>query len=350
MIRVPLFYFHNIMAIGNKYKYALVDLSYVLSRNSYACKARNPEFTAGDVIQLTFQTLNKICRAYDITADKFIFLRDTWDSQYKGYYRTYLLKGLYKDSRSYMTEEKYREMCNTPGISQEELEAARKDLYFNQTKSKAKWEMIREFGKFGIPTVSVEAWECDDLAYLASALLMQDPDPKKSVVITKDSDIQYSITPKVDYFRIPTGGSDPQVITYDQMWNSIPESTRNLGISLYDYHAILESIGQGHNDMRACMIPGSNVTETIEKCYMGDFSNLEDYEIYLKHMESFDIAKFPRLEEAKNAVYTKFNTIGSIGTPKEFMDFCAKEEISGISERYYSSFVSRLDPNLYKSV
>lgn len=335
-----------------RYKYGFIDLSYLLSRNAFACQARNPYFTAGDVIQLTIQTLNKISRDFGITVEKFVFLRDQWDKQLNGYYRTFLLpKGEYKGTRKYMTREEFERISNDPTTTPEELEKATKELYFNETKTKAKWEMIRELGKFGVPTLSVEAWECDDLAYLAGAYLMgEDPDPKKSVVITKDSDIQYSITPKMDYFKIPTGGSAPQVITYDEMWNSLPPEVQCLpGMSLYEYHAIWESIGQGHNDMVSCKKPYADPVETIIQCFQGDFRNLDDCELYLKHKSTFDLGSFPRFHEAVDLLRTKLGSIGTLGTVEEFRNFCANAEISGISDRYYSNFISRLNPELYRN-
>ena len=43
--------------IGNRYKYGIVDLSYLLTRNLFAVARGKKigEFTAGDVIQMTIQ-------------------------------------------------------------------------------------------------------------------------------------------------------------------------------------------------------------------------------------------------------------------------------------------------------
>lgn len=338
----------------NFYKYAFVDLSYVLSRNTFSLKSMKPNrsvpmgYTAGDIVRLTIQTINKCCRDYNITADKYIFLRDTWDKTLGGYYRTSLLpKNEYKGTRKYMTRYEFEKLKADPSVTPEDLKKAEEDLYKNETMSQAKKILTTELGNFGIPTLSVEAWECDDLSYLAGALLMNDPDPKKSVVITKDSDIQYNITPKMDYFRIPTGGSAPQVIMYDQMWNNMPLECRNLGMSLYDYHAIWESIGQGHNDMVSTKKDSADVLDTIIKCYKGDLSNIADPELYLKHMETFKIDKFPRLQEAIDLINNTLPVVGRLGNLEEFKNFCARIEVSEISDKYFTEFINRFDPTLY---
>ena len=336
------------------YKYGFIDLSYVLSRNMFSVANHSKtgfDYTPGDLVRVTIQTINKICRDYNITADKFIFLRDTWDKELGGYYRTSLLpKGEYKGDRGYMTQELFEEIQNNPESTPTEIEDARKELYRNETKTKAKWILIRDIADFGIPTLEVPGWEADDLAYLATNLLMEDPDPKKSVIITKDSDILYSLSPKVDYFKIPTGGSKPQVITYDQMWydnERMPEVCRNMGMSLYTYHAIWESIGEGHNNMARTRKNYADPLDTIIKCYNNDFSNLEDIDLYLKHMKTFNLLEFPHLDEAKQMFYTKVGTCGNIGSVEEFRTFCEKKGINGISDSYYSTFVGRLDKSLY---
>lgn len=61
--------------LTTKYRYALVDMSYILYRNAYAASKGKDvgEYTSGDIIRITIQTLNKIPRDYNISADKFIF-------------------------------------------------------------------------------------------------------------------------------------------------------------------------------------------------------------------------------------------------------------------------------------
>ena len=148
--------------IGNKYKYGLIDMSYLLSRNVFACSRKGlGQFDAGDVIKMTLQTLNKLPRDFGITVDKYILVRDTWAKEYGGYYRTYILGGKYKDSRVYMTDEMVEEMKRDPSKTEEEIKKAELDAYINKVKREAKNGLIYELNKFGVPCVGVSGWEYD---------------------------------------------------------------------------------------------------------------------------------------------------------------------------------------------
>lgn len=343
--------------IGNKYKYGLIDMSYLLSRNVFACARKGVgNFDAGDVIKMTIQTLNKIPRDYGITVDKYILVRDTWAKEFNGYYRTYLLGGKYKDSRVYMTDDMVEEMKKDPSKTEEEIQKAEMDAYINKVKMEAKKGLIYELNKFGVPCVGVSGWEFDDLAWLASCVLYENPavtgrSPKPNVIITKDSDLQYSISPQMDYFRIPTGGSEPQVITYDEMCQKIPERLKAKGVSLYQYKSFMDSLGEGHNDMRRSLKHGVDPIDAIEHILNEDFSDLEDYDLFVNQYSTFSVEKFPRFQEAKDIVLNQIGKLGKLGTQTEFNTFCdkcgLKEDKYFSREKFFSQFINRFDPKLF---
>ena len=337
--------------IGNKYKYALIDLSYILMRNMYAAsKGKNiGEYNEGDIIRITIQTLRKIVRDFGISADKFIMLYDKWDKQLGGYYRTWLLKDFvkYKGTRVYMTEEEVERMIASGEYTEEDILKAKLEAYQNQVKYKAKWGMISDLGKIGIPCFGVEGWEFDDLAWLTACQIYGQDNGKPSVIITKDSDLTYSLTPQMQYFKIPTGGSDPKIITYEDMYATIPEELKAKGISLYMYKAFLDSLGYGHNDMSSTRKSGISPTEAILKILQGDYSDVENVEAFKTQMKSFDLGGFPRLQEAKDLISTKLGTVGRLGTLDDFHKFCDKYKVSGITDKYYSEFIAGFDQKLF---
>lgn len=334
--------------IGNKYKYGFIDLSYILMRNVYAASRGKKvgEFTPADVVKMTIQTLNKMSRDHGISVDKYIFIRDQWSREYQGYYRTYMLKGLYKSTREYMTKDKLREMENDPNVTPEELEEARLKLYINEVKTESKNIIINYLKNFGVPCIGVEGYEFDDIAYVAAAMLYSASD-KPSVIITKDSDLTYSLTPKMDYFRIPTGGSKPQIITYEEMYNTIPEEIKSRGVNLYYYKAYLDSLGEGHNDMLKTKKDYLDPTNVILQILNGDYSGLEDYEVFCKQFDTFRVETFPNFQEVQRIIANDLDKIGKIGTLEEFKDFCEEYDITGISDRYFSEFINRFDTSLY---
>lgn len=345
----------------NKYKYALVDMSYILIRNLKAISYGKQvgEYNEGEVLRITIQTIKKIVREYGITADKYILIYDRWDKEINGYYRTYLLKDFvaYKGSRVYVNEKYVRELeeklaqmdpSDTAGIEKlkKEIESAKKESYENLIKYKAKEAMINDLGKVGLPCLGLEGWEFDDLAWLSTCLLYNDPDNRSSIIITKDTDLQYSLSPKMDYFKIPTGKSTPKIITYDEMVKVIPQSISAQGVSLYDYKAYLDSLGTGHNDMKPTVLTKKPVDDIILNILRGDYSDVNKDQ-FLAQFNSFDLHKFPRLDQAFKIINEDYKTCGHLGDLDQFHEFCNKYDIHSISDRYYTELIQGFNPMLF---
>ena len=350
--------------IGNKYLYAICDCSIVLSISAFAVSAgKKPgEYTSADVIRLTIQTLRKLSRDWGVTHDKCVMIFDKWKPEYGGYYRTHLLKGAYKDDRgdiegekgkanpldTYMTREKYEALKQDPDISQEDLEKAYEKLYFNEVKYDSKWTMVRELKRFGVPFLGVAGMEYDDIAYIASNILYDSsPGAKPSIFVTKDSDLLSCTTPMMDYFKIPTKGSEPKILTYDEIYKDMMPEALKGKISLYAYRSFVEALGDGHNGMRRTRKDRADQVETILKILDNDYSNVLDPELFKLQFSSFDVTKFPEFEEARRLVTDLFGTSGKLGSLTEFHDFCDKYKITGISDRYFTEFISTFDSKLY---
>lgn len=333
---------------NNKYKFLIADFSYILTRSLFVVsKDKNVgEYTAGEVERMCLWTINKLARDFGLTADKVVMIYDRWSKEYNGYYTTYLLGGQYKDSRKYMTEEIFNEIKSDPKSTEEDIKNAELELYRNQVKYKAKWGMIRDFGKIGISCIGLEGWEADNLAWLFSMMTYGQYD-KPSILVTKDSDWAYCTSPSTFYMRWMKSGEQPKVTTYDEMYYSIPEAIRNRGIGLYIYKAYVDSLDGSHNDMRQTRKDEADLTQTILEVLDGDFSNVEDVELFKKQFNTFDISKYPRFEEAKRLITDIVPTCGSLCTIQEFRDLCDKHGIEGVSDRYFTEFISRFDPKLY---
>lgn len=342
--------------IANKYKYGLIDLSYIMQRNLFAVSKGKGvgEYTAGEVIRITIQTINKVIRDYDITCDKFILVYDKWDKELGGYYRTWLLKPFvdYKGSRVYMTDEEVERMIASGEYTEEQIQKAKNEAYMNKVKYDAKWGMIKDMKNIGVPCFGLEGYEYDDLAWLSSCLMSDpevNPEKKKSIFITKDSDLLYSLSPMMDYFKLPTGGSAPKVVTYDEMYQTIPQELLAEGVTLYQYKSFLDSLGKGHNDLGDSGKKHIDVNQAILKVLKGDMSDIENPDFFNKQMESFDLTKFPRIQDAIKIVKEKYGTEGKIGTLDDFHKFCEKHGVTGISDTYFTNLMSKFDSKLFSS-
>jgi len=345
----------------NRYKYALVDMSYILVRNLKAISAGKQigEYNEGEVLRITIQTIKKIVRDYGITADKYIFIYDKWDKEINGYYRTYCLKDFvaYKGSRVYINEAYVRKLeqelaaidpSNQAEIEKKkkEIEAAKKEAYENQIKFNAKTAMINDFPSIGFPCFGLEGWEFDDLAWLSTCLLFEEPDNRASIIITKDSDLQYSLSPRMDYFKLPTAKSTPKIITYDEMVKTIPPAISSRGVNLYNYKAYLDSLGTGHNDMKPTVTSKNSIDDIILHILDGDYSDVNKDQ-FLAQFNSFDLHKFPRLDQAVNIINNNYKSYGHLGDLNQFHEFCQKYKINSISDKYYQELIQGFNPLLF---
>lgn len=338
----------------NKYKYGLIDLSYLLNRNIFSCCRLYGigGFTAGDVVRTIIQTINKVSRDHGITMDKCLLLNDTYSKEYNGYFRTKLLGGLYKTSRIHLSTEEITEIRNNPEVSEKEKEKAELNYFKDKIKKEAK-KLLRDYGNnFGLPNVSVSGWEFDDLVRLSSILLMQDPESKPSIIISKDSDLQYALTPKLDYFKIPTAKSTPETITYSYMMSTVPREILDKGLGLYEYKSYVDSLGGGHNDMLRSKKPRINTNRAILKILEGEGKSvIEDEELFNRQLKTFSIQDFPNYDEAKDKLMSAFLSDGKIQPYPEFRTFSDVMGIntnkSFISKNYYEEFTGRFDKKLF---
>lgn len=329
----------------------MVDLSFLLTRNLWiATKDKEiHEMNSGDVLRLTIQTLNKLARDWGITADKILLIADMWSKDYGGYYRSYLIKDFikYKGSRKYMTEQALEDLKSDPNSTEEDIRAAERELAVNKIKFEAKQIMKDEFKYLGLPYIAYPGYEFDDIATLAS-FHFYEPNAKPNVIVTKDSDLSYSLCPNCVQFKLPTRGSDPKVITYDEMYATIPESLKNRGVSLYQYFALINSLGFSHNDTAKTIKDSTADTEeVILRILSGDYSDVENVDAFKAQMNSFNLGIFPNLEDVKKIIANDFMTVGKLGSLQDFHEFCKKHSVTGISDKYYLDFIKRFDPKLF---
>lgn len=337
----------------NNYGLAFIDGSWLLTRNLYITTKDKPieEMNPADTVRLTLQTLSKLSRTWGITAQKFIIIWDKWSKTYGGYIRSWMLKDFveYKGSRKFVTEKSLEEMKQDPNVTPEEIEAATRELAISKIKFKAKDIMMNDFPRIGICSYYFEGYEFDDIASLASFQFYKEGG-LPNVIVTKDSDLQYSTCPNCVWMCPPSGGStEPKIITYDDMYYKIPESLRERGMSLYQYNAYMNAAGFiGHNDMGVSRKRSTDPVETIIKLLDGDYSDLKDKDMFEAQLKSYDLSLYPSIETVKKDVGT-FMSMGHYGTLDDFHDFCKRTGVSGIPDYYYNNMISRFDQKLFSN-
>lgn len=333
--------------ITNKYRYNIIDGSWLLKRNcslSFSFFKRDPEnnvFTPGKVLTSFIQSINKFARDYGVTADKVIICWDMWDGP-SGYYTSQVLAGEYKDDRKYYTEAD----LDNPDLTDEQKKEIELEVLRNDVQRKAKYMIKSDLWKYGIPSIYEAGYEADQIVWvLANMLNSQD---KPSIITSADSDWSYLVTPNVDYFKAPLRGAEPKILTYaESVSQKMPEDLVGK-ISLYDYKSMYDSLESSHNAMRRTRKEGLDTNDVIRQIVnSGDYSGVEDLRRYNLQLSTFDISQFPKFQKVLDMVNT-LDKIGGLAPVEEFRMFSDSAGMT-VSDSYYMKFRDRLDPSLYRS-
>lgn len=337
--------------ISNKYNQVWVDGSWLLTRSLWIATKdlKIEEFNPGDVVRLCLYTISKLSKDWGISNDKVIIVWDKWSKNLGGYWRSWMIRDFvqYKGSRKFVTEQTIEEMRNDPNVTEEEIEKAIRELATSRIKFKAKEIMMEDFPKIGIPSYSYDGLEFDDIVSIASFQYYQ-PDGKPNVIFTKDSDLQYSTCPNCVWACPPKSGeTEPKIITYDEMYYQIPEPLRRNGISLYNYNALMNAAGfMGHNDMGIAKKTHTDPTQALLKIINGNYEDLENVDMFKAQLNSYDLSQFPDIDQVK-ADIAKFETMGHYGTLDDFHEFCKKNNVTQVSDKYYTAMIDRFDQKLF---
>ena len=328
----------------NNYTLVIIDGSFILSRSLFALtRDKDPsEVKPGELMKVNLQTINRLARDWKISGSKVIIVWDKWDPEFGGYIRHHILRDhlVYKGSRKIITEDDLK------GLSGEELRKAERELRLNELKQETKAVMIKEFPKLGIQCYYFPGYEFDDIATLIS-FEYSGKTELPNVIVTKDTDLTYSLSPGCHFFKLPTYGSEPKIVTYEDMCTTIPAGLRSRGLGLYQFGAMLNSAGfLGHNDLIVTKKRGANMEKTLEGILEVDYSGLKDPELYKLQYSTYNIPAFPHYPAVLEDVHG-FLKGGSIGSTFEFERVCREYEIEGIDREYYLSIISRFDERYF---
>lgn len=330
----------------NKYRYLFIDGSFMLKRHNYMESKSwidsgrdDSTYTVGNVARRYIYSLNKLAR--DIGgADKIITLWDMWDGG-NGYYSTQILKGKYKDSRVYETEED----ANKPDLTDEERRKILDNVKRNSMQTESKRFIINNLGSFGFPSVRYSGYEADSLSYIYSSILAFSDKP--SCIASSDGDWGYNVSPKVHFCKVGMRGNETKVFTYNELSKDIDEDIVGK-VSLYDWKSYYDSIEGSHNDMRRTRRDNFNTRNIINNIILrGDYSGIEDMDLFNLQYSTFKIERFPGFNRIIDEFNSKLN-LGKIASLEEFKLFNNDNNL-GISDKWYNSLSDRLDHSLYKS-
>lgn len=335
-----------------KYDYLFVDGQYLLTRNFHALKNSEkfgvavrlvdgsvyldedgnkvmvdfPSFTSADLKRSLFFTIAKILRNFP--SRKVVLL---WDKS--PYYRSQIVRN-YKGGRVYYSE------SDLETIEQDKDPIGYAEMLSNvqatQIKTHAKFEILRDFPKFGLICFISQGYEADDLARIAS--INFNGSNKKIGLLSADSDWKYLLNPNCDWIT-PHG----VVTTYDDLMSEIPS-----GIDPYVFHTYLDSFSGGHNNLKPTISElGKKQTMPALIEALADETHeewFEDADLARAQVSTFAIEDWKGFRELSRCLgEDALVKNGSYVNPSYF----EKECDLGIKKSKYLQFLSTIDVKQY---
>ena len=258
-----------------KFKYGLIDLSWITSRNTHSIASRTDNFNSLDVVKMTVQSLNRFTRDLGLQVEGMILLKDTPSEA--GYHRTSIIResggNEYKGDRLVSPQ-----------------------IY--QIKSEAIEILSNELSNLGVPTISVPGFEFDDLATIISHT-----QSGPNVIVTKDSDLIYSTSPNCYLWQPPLSGKPARLITYQEAYDEyLPDSFKGV-LGLYEYFSMQQATGaKGHNGMTRTIKARVKVDGVIKEILSGNYDKVTNIELYNAQKSTFDLPKLPGYGDAIQAI------------------------------------------------
>lgn len=322
------------------YDIVLLDGSYFIYRNQSIMRDAPSNKLTGSVIQ-TLKRLFSRVKSFNVG----MLAIDSGP-----YHRTAILNGKYKDNRVKYTQsdiDEVDEKLKSESITEEEstkLLNSRSHMMAEIDKLKVRLNTIsdlKHLSAFGIMHLEYKGWEADDIARLVI-----DSYPDKSILlISIDSDWVGNVSDNVDYLRVRHKGildfynseSVKDYVDYIRMKN---DNLTHLG--LRSYLEIMESMGIGHNNMRACWRDPIIMPDIIDK--WDDLDSLKeshgfDVDTFRLQLSTFDIKSFPDYELVKSDLLNKNYSLAPLS---DFDMMFLYKLGTGINKKYYNSIYERI--------
>lgn len=311
-----------------KYKYALVDAQYILTRNFHKVKGLR-SFSKEMLASVIF---NSICVALRNTghAEKVVLV---WD---KHPYHKFEILDEYKGDRYYASLDDIDE--NTP---ENEAEEIRESVRLDEIKMDCKYLMMTSFGEIGLPSISKAGFEADDHIYAFSRQYME---AKKCLLITSDSDWKGFVTPSIDLYHV----TREEVYDYDYVLSEMPPTLRDK-MSYYEYDSIIGSLDGTHNNLTKVLnsdYDKMSWEELIPKFLEDHTPFVTDEELYQKQKLCFNIEALPEYDKIFNR-FRYIDTFGEYPGPFKLSEWELANGIN-LNDGNYKAFRAHLNKELFK--
>lgn len=284
------------------------------------------DFTSMTLVKHFVWTICKFIRD-SFSCNKIILL---WDKP--PYHKTRLLND-YKGTRVHHSKELLDEwdVESDPIGYLQELE----DYKYELIKQEAKYFIINNLDKIGMPSIIHEGYEADDLAWMFGQIIDNEEVEQKSAICSVDSDWQYWIGNNVDFLNF----NKSEVWTIDDVNDDCEGLIKKLDLSLIEAKQIMDSTFYGHNDLkRTTDCTWKDFEQLVTTIRDKDYSLITDKETFDKNMKSFEIWNYPDFQMVNDKISTAINSDRSYLTLDDWITFHNKYGLD-ITNSYYSNYV-----------
>lgn len=310
------------------YKYLAVDAQSILYKAFAATKGLG-HFNSS-FLQLTFfRSIKKILIELDeeegISIGKVLLL---WDK--RPYYRASLVDD-YKGTRTYYTEDDLELDWDDMELSWEDVsyllpgkspndwsesdlspdviknlkldklrrhkEHVAREIYLFEQFGQAKYNILVNFSKVGLPSIIREGFEADDIAYTISRTIT---DPV--LLCTVDSDWLAYITTSTHYWQ----PKRQELTTYSDVCQLFFGQPQETNITVHEFKSYMDSLQGNHNDLESCITDEADELRWVDLIPLiksnGPDQYVTDKKLFSQNFSTFQIETFPNYNALVNDI------------------------------------------------
>ncbi len=189
-----------------------------------------------------------------------------------------------------------------------------------------------------MPSIAIKGYEADDLAYIMCRLDEID----NSVIVSKDSDWTYLLTPSNSHHITRRGGMS-ETKSYDEV-------NKYGAVSPYVYKSVYDSLAGSHNHLHPTVSDQTKITDQdVIRVVEGDKSMITNVDLFHRQLDSFHVENYPDYTEVRENIRSALKS-GRVVDSLEFVLSSHKYLQGKIKAKYYdNSIYNILNFSLYQN-
>lgn len=176
-----------------------------------------------------------------------------------------------------------------------------KELDKKEQFNNAKYNIITNFDKIGLPSCSKKGYEADDWAYIISrnAELAEN---ERVLVVSVDSDWHYFVDDRTDYWQYKR----MELHTVETLRETITGNA-NSELDVFKYKSYMDALAGNHNNLEGCITPEADKISWLDIIPLiesnGPDEYVKDKVLFSQQLSTFNITLFPEFDKVISSLY-----------------------------------------------